>query len=295
MQEQLPRRTESEPRSVQTPAPARLPVSVVVPVKNEERNLGRCLAALTRFSEVIVVDSGSTDATPQIARNHGATLLQFVWDGAFPKKRNWVLLNHRFATDWVLFLDADEIVSEAFCEEVEQAIRSSQHNGYWLNYSNHFLGRRLKYGVPQKKLALFRVGSGLYERIQEASWSKLDMEVHEHPIIEGPVGEIGATIEHNDFQGLGKFIDRHRDYAIWEANRVLLLRREEILRDDTLTKRQTFKYRNIDRWWFAWFYFAYTYILKRGFLDGVAGFYYAFYKAWYFLSIRLLIAELHRQ
>jgi glycosyltransferase involved in cell wall biosynthesis len=67
-------------------------------------------APLARFSEVIVVDSASTDATPQVVRHFGAKLLQFEWNGRYPKKRNWVLLNHELSTKWVLFLDADEIV-----------------------------------------------------------------------------------------------------------------------------------------------------------------------------------------
>lgn len=269
----------------------KIPVSVVIPVKNEEANLGACLAQLQSFEEVVVVDSGSTDRTAEIAREAGARFIAFSWNGRFPKKRNWVLLEHKLACEWVLFLDADEIVNAAFCDAVEAAIRSGKHDGYWLNYTNHFLGRVLNYGVPQKKLALFRVGKGLYERIEEAAWSSLDMEIHEHPVIDGPVGEIGPRIDHRDENGIGKFIARHRDYALWEARRIAALCDAGDDAAKALTGRQRFKYKHLDRWWYAWFYFAYTYFIKRGFLDGSAGFYYAFYKAWYFLSIKLLIAE----
>jgi glycosyltransferase involved in cell wall biosynthesis len=267
-------------------------VTVVVPVKNEEGNLPRCLAALSRFAEVIVVDSGSTDRTQEITRQAGATLVEFRWDGRYPKKRNWVLINHRLANEWVLFLDADEFVDDQFCNEVAAAIASGQHNGYWLNYSNYFLGRRLKYGVPQRKLALFRVGSGLYERVDEDHWTTLDMEVHEHPIVNGSVGEIQAPIEHNDFRGIEKFLDRHRDYARWESRRILLFKRLGGPRGVHLTPRQRFKYRNLTSWWYPWFYFLYAYAVKLGVLDGTAGFQYAFYKSWYFLTIRLMAREL---
>lgn len=268
----------------------KIPVSVVVPVKNEEANLARCLGRLSRFAEVVVVDSASSDRTPQIAREHAARLIDFHWDGAYPKKRNWLLLNHRLACDWVLFLDADEFVDDAFCDAVEAALRKGGFDGYWLNYDNHFLGKPMRHGLPQRKLALFRVGKGLYERIDEAAWSRLDMEIHEHPIIDGPVGEIRAAIEHDDDRGLAKFIDRHRDYALWEARRIALLEQGGTEVWSRLTERQRFKYRHLPKWWYPWFYFLYTYVVRGGFIDGAVGFHYAFYKAWYFQTIRLLIA-----
>lgn len=269
-----------------------IPVTVVVPVKNEQRNLARCLGALSRFAEVIVVDSSSTDATPDIARAAGAKLLEFRWDGRYPKKRNWVLINHRLANDWVLFLDADEFVDDQFCNEVAGVVVSGRHNGYWLNYTNYFLGRRLKHGVPQRKLALFKVGCGLYERIDEDLWTSLDMEVHEHPIIEGSIGEIQAPIEHNDFRGIEKFLDRHCDYARWETRRFLLLERQSATNARHLTSRQRFKYRHLASWWYPWFYFFYAYVVRLGFLDGAAGLQYAYYKARYFADVQRTIRAL---
>lgn len=272
-----------------------LPVTVVVPVKNEERNLARCLASLGRFAEVIVVDSGSTDRTCEIARGAGATVIAFEWNGRYPKKRNWFLLNHKPKSPWVLFLDADEAANPPFCDEVAGAVAGDDSvQGYWLNYTNYFLGRRLRYGVPQRKLALFRAGSALYERVEEVSWSKLDMEVHEHPVVEGRVGEIRTPLEHNDDRGIGSFIDRHRDYAAWEARRALSLEHEAAGRQKGRPRRQRIKYGYIARWWYPWGYFFYAYVVRLGFLDGSAGFHYAFYKAWYFLTVRLMMRELRR-
>ncbi len=267
-----------------------IPVTVVVPVKNEEANLARCLSHLGRFSEILVVDSSSTDRTREIALEYKSTLINFEWNGLFPKKRNWVLLNYCFANKWVLFLDADEIVDNSFCEAVSVAIKVDGVVGYWLRYSNWFLGRPLRHGVPQRKLALFKVGAGLYERIDEDRWSHLDMEVHEHPIIAGALGEIAAPIQHNDFRGIDKFLDRHRDYARWESKRFMLLEKEGL--SSTLTWRQRFKYRYISKNWYPWWYFVYTYIVRLGVLDGVAGLHYAGYKLWYFMTVGLLIREL---
>lgn len=270
---------------------APIPISVVVPVKNEEANLARCLTQLSHFDEVIVVDSSSTDRTPQIAQECGATYVNFEWNGRYPKKRNWLLLNYKLRNDWVLFLDADEIVSEAFCVAAEAASRAGTYTGYWLNYTNYFLRKPLRHGLAQRKLALFRVDAGLYEGIPEEGWSKLDMEIHEHPILRGALGEISERIDHNDDRGIGKFIDRHQDYALWEARRFHHLCLSDAAAWSALTPRQKFKYRSLSKWWYPWFYLIYSYVIRMGFLDGAAGFYYSLYKTWYFLSIRLLILE----
>lgn len=272
------------------PFPERLPITVAIPVKNEAANLGRCLERLTRFAEVVVIDSGSTDGTRDIADRHGARIVDFSWNGKYPKKRNWFLMNAPPSQPWVLFLDADELVDDAFCDAVRRAVTSTTHCGFWLRYTNHFWGRPLKHGLAQRKLALFRVGKALYERIDEDAWSGLDMEVHEHPIVDGPVGEITVPIDHHDDKGLARFLERHIDYARWEAARVAKLdTHPEAWRH--LTRRQRFKYRYLAKWWYPGFYFVFTYVLKLGLLDGLAGYRYAAHKAWYFRTIQLLIRE----
>jgi len=267
-----------------------LPVTVAVPVRNEEANLSRCLERLERFAEIVVIDSGSTDRTREIAEGFGARVVDFRWDGKYPKKRNWFLLNAPPQQPWVLFLDADEFVDEAFCDALAAAIAQGHMNAYWLNYTNYFLGKPLRHGLAQRKLALFRTGKALYEKIEEDGWSQLDMEIHEHPIVEGGVGDIPAPIDHRDYKGLGKFIEKHRDYALWEARRYNKL--QELVSDaQHFTARQRFKYRHLAKWWYPGLYFTFTYFVKLGFLDGSAGYHYASYKAWYFQTIRLLIQE----
>jgi len=270
--------------------PRLIPVTVAVPVKNEEANLARCLERLGRFAEIVVIDSGSTDRTCEIARDYGARVVEFRWDGKYPKKRNWFLINDPPAQKWVLFLDADEFVDDAFCDAVADAVGRDDKDAFWLGYNNYFLQRPLRHGIAQRKLALFRVGAALYEKVDEDGWSQLDMEIHEHPVVEGEIGEIAAPIDHRDYKGLAHFITKHRDYAQWEAARYAKLADNDAAWA-SLTDRQRFKYRHITKWWFAWFYFATTYFAKLGFLDGSPGFHYAAYKAWYFQTIRLLILE----
>ena len=89
-----------------------LDLTIAIPVRNEERNLAVCLQAIgTDFAQrVVVIDSVSTDATAAVAAAHGADVISFHWNGHFPKKRNWFLRHHTPSTEWVLFLDADEIL-----------------------------------------------------------------------------------------------------------------------------------------------------------------------------------------
>lgn len=271
-------------------------ITVVIPVKNEAGNLPECLARLEHFQQVVVVDSGSSDETPGIAIQAGAELLNFEWDGQFPKKRNWVLRNYSFETEWVLFLDADEFVTDAFVQELAAKLKETSAAGFWLNYDRWFLGKQLRYGDEFQKLALFRIGSGEYERIEEDYWSHLDMEIHEHPILKGEVDEIEATIEHNEYRGLRHYIAKHNEYSSWEANRYLqLIGREDCPQSSAewegLTDRQRKKYLNVTKWWAAPVYFLRGYFWKRGFLDGAVGLHFALLKAIYFYQIRLKIKE----
>ena len=182
-------------------APAALPVSVCIPVRNEEKNLRSCLASLASFSEVVVVDSRSADATVSIAEQQNARVLQFDWNGRPPKKRNWVLRNYQFENPWVLFLDADERVTPAFVNEIRRILPHTAHDGFWISFNNHFMGSRLRHGDTFRKLALFRIGAGEYEIFPEELWTDLDMEVHEHPVLRGTVGKIQARLEHHDQKG----------------------------------------------------------------------------------------------
>ena len=290
-------------------------VTIVLPVKDEAINLPRCIAAVSDLGRVVVVDSESSDHTKDVAEAAGAEVLNFEWDGQFPKKRNWTLRNYDFKTEWVLFLDADEFVSPEFIEEVQAAIKETTHVGFWLNFTNYFMGQALRGGDAFRKLALFRLGAGEYEKIDEGNWSHLDMEVHEHPVLSGSIGEITAPIEHNDFRGLKHYIGKHNEYSSWEAARYLRLvgakgefrgaeRRQDRTRSGpdhvgmwqgeeyaNLTERQKKKYRNLAKWWFAPAYFVVSYFLKKGFLDGALGFHFSLLKAVYFYQIRLKIRE----
>lgn len=267
----------------------KIPISIVVSVKNEELNLPLCLEKLNSFSEVVVVDSQSTDKTPEIVKSFGFKLIDFKWNGRFPKKRNWVLRNVPIANEWVLFIDADEFLTETFIKELSEKIKYTKDNGFWIYYNNYFMGKEQKFGLKMRKLALFKKSKGSFEKIEEDNWSHLDMEIHEHPIIEGSVGQLKSTIIHKDFKGLKHYIDRHNAYSSWEASRFINLKKDNNIK---LTFRQHLKYNLLRSGLLPYLYFIGTYIFKLGILDGITGFYFARYKANYFFQIQTKIKEL---
>lgn len=267
----------------------KLPITVIVPTKNEEKNLRNCLECLIDFEEIIVVDSQSTDNTVQIANLFEVKVVDFIWDGKFPKKRNWALDNIEIKTDWVLFVDADEYLTRNFIEELQEKILKTQHTGFWLSYNNFFMGKLLKFGDKMKKLALFKKSDGRYEFIEEDSWSHLDMEIHEHPILRGTIGSIKSPIIHKDYKGLEHYVTKHNAYSTWEANRLFKLNDNSWKQ---LNNRQKLKYTLLKVGVLPTFYFLVSYIWKLGFLDGKEGLNLIRMKVNYFRQIQLKYKEL---
>ncbi len=272
-----------------------LDLTIAVPARNEERNLAVCLEAIgTGFaSQVVVIDSSSTDATAAVAQAYGAELIQFAWNGCFPKKRNWYLQHHTPAARWVLFLDADEILTPSVKREIAAALPGSRHQGFRLSYTNYFQGRRLRGGYPLRKLALFRVGEVAYERIEEDHWSQCDMEVHEHPITTGSIGTIRNRIDHRDLRGIDSYLRKHNEYAAWEAHRLLAARRQSGVAQDW-SHTQRLKYRLVSSPWGGLVFFFGSYFLMGGWRDGSVGFAFCMLKGAYFVQIACRLNELQQ-
>jgi len=110
--------TEASNSIPAVPVASVLPVSVIVPVRNEARNLPRCLQSLAGAGEVYVIDSQSSDDTIAIAQSHGAKVVQFYYAGGWPKKRQWAMDTLPLAYDWILLLDADEVLTPELVEEI---------------------------------------------------------------------------------------------------------------------------------------------------------------------------------
>jgi len=279
----------------------KLPVSVIVAARNEEKNLPRCLESLRQAGEVWVIDSQSTDATPEIARSFGAKVVQFHYQGGWPKKRQWAMENLSFEHDWILLIDADEALSPELAEEIRHAIRLPDAEGYFLSLQMYFLGRRLRHGDANFwKLALFRRGKGRYEcRLKDQNPSMADMEVHEHVVVEGRALRLKHPLIHHNVESLSHYIQKHDEYSNWEARVLLQGEQGETELPPALFGSQAQRRRWFKKKLYALpgspiLLFLYRYLLRLGFLDGVPGLIYCGFQAVQMFHTKAKIYELKR-
>jgi glycosyltransferase involved in cell wall biosynthesis len=268
-----------------------VPVSIIVPVREEAENLPRCLDCVKWADEIFVVDSQSTDATAEIAQARGARVVQFDFNGTWPKKKNWALENLPFKNEWVFILDADEVLPLEAEEEFAQAIANAgEVAGYWINRRFMFMGKWLRHSYyPNWNLRLFRHSLGRYEKLTDADTRSGDNEVHEHVIVQGPTGRLRVEMDHYAFPTVEVFVEKHNRYSNWEArvsaDRQLSGSAAQISSGHAERRRklkqlsQRLPFRPLLR-------FLYIYIWQKGFLDGREGYYFARLHALYeFLSV----------
>ena len=268
-----------------------VPVSILIPIRNEAANLPRCLSSVQWADEIFVVDSQSSDGSTEIAQQHGAKVMQFEFNGTWPKKKNWALENLRFKNEWVLILDADEVLPSEAGSEVARAIQNAEGiAGYWINRRFFFLGRWLRHSYyPNWNLRLFRHSLGRYERLTTAETNSGDNEVHEHVIVQGRTARLRFEMDHYAFPSVEVFIEKHNRYSNWEARVAVdksLHGGSDELSSAPVERRRRLKrlshrlpFRPLMR-------FLYIYIWQKGFLDGRDGYYFARLHAIYeFLSV----------
>lgn len=279
-----------------------LPVTVIIPVRNEARNLARCLEALRKVEEIYVVDSQSTDETCAIARSFGAKVVQFNYKGGWPKKRQWAMDSLPIANEWILLLDADEILTRELSDEIRHAIQNPDVVGYRIRLQLYFLGRVLRHGDASFcKLSLFRKGKGRFEcRLRDQDRSMADMEVHEHVIVAGPVEALGHSLVHHNVESLSHYIQKHNEYSNWEAQ-VLTQRAagpdgiEPSLFGTQAQRRRWLKKKLYRLPGSPILLFLYRYFLRLGFLDGVPGLIYCGFQAIQMFHTKAKIYELRHQ
>lgn len=275
----------------------RCPVSVLIATRNEEKNLPGCLEAIADWAdEIVIVDSDSDDGTAAIAEAHGAKVIQFAYGGGWPKKRQWALDSYPWRNDWILILDADEIVLPETREEIRKAVDNPRYDGYWVRFRIVFLGKTLRFGGTQLwKLCLFRKGRGRYERrLAQQDRSMSDIEVHEHVVVDGAVGRLRQAIRHENFNSLDRYIAKHNEYSNWEA-KVHLFGGSEL--EPSLFGTQAQRRRWLKRKFFrlpgaSVAMFLYSYVLNLGFLDGVPGIYYAGFRGVQMFHVKAKLFEL---
>jgi glycosyltransferase involved in cell wall biosynthesis/SAM-dependent methyltransferase len=278
------------------------PISVLIPTRNEEANLAKCLASVAWADDVWVVDSASTDRTAEIARAAGARVVTFHWDGRGPRKKNWALARLPFRHPWLLLLDADEEATLELAEEIRRRLAAAPaENGFLVRYHYYFLGRWLRHGDPLWKLALVRHACARFESIAVPEVTGYDVELHEWPRVPGRLGRLRAPLLHRDAENLRHFFDRHNVYSDWEARLAVQYaardRSGEIrprLAGTPVERRRWCKRLFLRLPGRSWAFFFYSYLLRGGFLDGRAGFHYAALKAIYWYQTGLKALELEQ-
>jgi len=268
-------------------------LSVLIFTKNEEKNIVDCIRSVDWADDIYVLDSISTDRTTMLAQEVGAKVIQRVFDD-YSSNKDWAFKNIPFKHKFLLILDADMRVTDRLREEIAQVLDvSSDIAGFYIPIKNYFNGKWLKHGgwYPNYHLKLFRKDKVRIE----------NRLVHEHVIINGPIGYLKNDILHLDYRGIEHFINRHNIYSSMEAveiSRMIDNRVDDISVKPNLFSRGPAKRRFVKNLAYKYlparplFKFIWMYILKLGFLDGVIGFHYSLLHAFYDYQISLKLKEL---
>lgn len=282
------------------PALRSVPVSVLIPVRNEERNVVECIRHLAWAKHVAVIDSQSTDLTVPLAQAMGAEVYQFHYskDG-WPKKKNWALDHVPWPHEWALIMDADEHMTPELAEEVRQVVTGQYPtsngcgDGYWLNRRFMFMGRWIRHCgyYPSWNVRLFRHAVGRYERIGTlGDTGSGDNEVHEHVVLlTGEAGYLRHDFLHYAYPDLTTWVEKHNRYSTWEAHAMAAKDEGDVkasLLGGPIARRRWLKAKTRRLPFRPTMRFLYSYVLKGGFLDGYPGFVMCRLLAWYdFVSL----------
>ena len=268
----------------------KIPVTVIISTKNEEANINKCVSSCVEYDEVIVVDSNSKDSTVEIARSLGVQIVNFTWNGLYPKKRQWIIDNVQVKNNWILFLDADEEVSSPFNADVIEFLRmgKGKYVASRVQIQYFFMHRELKHGQRVKKIVLMKKGYCSYPPLNDlASAGMGEIEGHYQPLIDGKVFDLASPIIHSDTESIDSWMRRHIKYAEWES----LVKGDKNLRREVGLLKDLFPRIFLKLPFRSFFIFIYSYLFKFGFLDGRNGFDYAFSKAWYYWLASAIIRE----
>ena len=230
-------------------------LSVVLITKNEELNLDDCLHSVDFADEIVIVDSGSTDKTPFIAKRHGAKFSVREFDNFSAQKNHAIEIA---SGDWILLLDADERVSSSLKSEILHATRTlGEVQGYWIPRLNFFFGSPMRYGAGyhDRQLRLIQKGKGVFTGL-----------VHERIELQGSAKMFNNFLEHYSSKDLNDYWKRFNLYTQLEAEQMVKKGKKPHL-GHLLIK--------------PFLEFLYFYFIKLGFLDGWRGFQYQSLSSYY--------------
>lgn len=222
-----------------------MPLSVTLITRDAAGQLADCLASVAFADEIVVVDSGSSDDTVELAHRHGARVLEHEWLGFGPQKQFAV---DAASHDWVLCVDADERVSPELREQIVSELKAPRGFVYAIPRRNRFLGRWLRHGegYPDWSVRLFHRA--------HARWGS--EPVHEKVVSRSPVLKLSGDLLHDSAETLEKYLDKQNRYTSLQAEAMHAEgRRANALQLTVSPVLRFFKY----------------YVLRLGFLDGVPG------------------------
>ncbi|NYF11669.1 glycosyltransferase involved in cell wall biosynthesis [Leifsonia sp. AK011] len=272
----------------------KIPLTVVVLTKNEEAGIAKTLGNLREFEQVVVVDSNSDDRTVELANEAGVEVVNFTWNGEYPKKKQWAIENCKPRHNWILLLDADEYPSAELVDELRTLspnLSASRNAAFDIHLSYRFAGKFLKFGHRVTKRSLLNPGRSAFPVVDDLGASGIrEVEGHYQPVAEGPLGSLRGRLLHDDQDPVSSWFERHNRYSDWEAH----LRLNEEARRDIASKR-TAKGAFFDRVPFKpLVFFLYSYFGRLGFLDGRAGFDYTVALSMYYWQIGVKVREKRR-
>ena len=249
------------------------PISIIIMTKNEEARIAACLDGVKVFDDIWVVDSYSDDKTTDIAAEMGAQILDFKWNGQYPKKKQWCLEHVPVKHDYVFLVDADEIVTPALVEEMRglDLLNNDLAAGYYVKGRYVFKDKPLRYGLSNNKLALIHRHKMVFPVIDDLGLSGIgEVEGHYQPVLKNKRDKIGALkspLLHNAYDDAAGWERRHEGYAAWEKG----MNERGAWPDDARLSKRIFQALPFP----ALIAFIHCYVLKLGFLDGVRGFQFA--------------------
>ena len=273
-------------------------ISILILTFNEKIHLERCIRNCKNFADdVVVIDSFSTDETESIALENGVRFYQnkFVNHSA---QINWALKNVPFLTDWILRLDADELLSEDLKKGMIRHLESASENvkAFQMKRLIHFMGAPIKYGgsYPIWHLRLWRSGSA----ISESKWMDERMVL----VDKGEVGTISQGDIHDiNLNDLGWWVKKHNSYALKEAfdylSKYVPRQGNTIDNIEVNSHRRSFKniYNNLPLFWRVYLLFFYRLFIKGAFRDGIAGLIWVTLQGfWYRFLVDAKIYELRK-
>lgn len=225
-------------------------LSVVIITKNEEDKIARCLESVKWADEIVIVDDLSSDDTVKICREYTDKIIIHKLDDNFDNQRNIGIDNA--TSNWILQMDADEIVTEKLRREIEKILVSnSGFSGFKFKRKNYFLDKPLLHGGWYHDfLRIFRKNAGRY----------VGAGVHELIDVKGKIGHINADMEHYSYQNINQFVERQNYYTTLAAER--LLRERGLVNNKEIRYHLTIKPLKL---------FWKTYVKKQGFRDGIHG------------------------